>query len=84
MFYGLLTLATVLIGFTCPAITVVTVILRALDRIRGKTLGLLGSGSPPYGGVTFESHRAHVVSDGVDVQPLEHRGGANTPSSGLP
>ena len=44
LFYGLLTLASemdtreattvVLIGFTCPAITVATVILRALDRVR--------------------------------------------------
>ena len=32
----------VLICFTCPAITVVTVILQALDRVRGRTLGLLG------------------------------------------
>ena len=31
----------VLIGFTCPAITVVTVILRALDRVRERVLGLL-------------------------------------------
>ena len=36
----------VLICFTCPAITVATVILRALDRVRGRLLGLLGSGSP--------------------------------------
>ena len=36
----------VLICFTCPAITVGTVILRALDRARGRVLGLLGSGSP--------------------------------------
>jgi len=27
--------------FTCPAITVVTVILRALDRVRERVLGLL-------------------------------------------
>ena len=31
----------VLIGFTCPAITVGTVILRALDRVRERVLGLL-------------------------------------------
>ena len=31
----------VLIGFTCPAITVATVILRALDRVRERVLGLL-------------------------------------------
>ena len=36
----------VLIGFTCPAITVATVILRALDRVRGRALGWLGPGSP--------------------------------------
>ena len=29
----------VLICFTCPAITVVTVILWALDRVRGRALG---------------------------------------------
>ena len=29
----------VLIGCTCPAITVVTVILRALDRVRERALG---------------------------------------------
>jgi len=29
----------VLIGFTCPAITVGTVILRALDRVRERALG---------------------------------------------
>ena len=28
------------------SITVVTVMLRALDRVRGRALGLLGSGSP--------------------------------------
>ena len=33
LFYG------VLIGCTCPAITVVTVILRALDRVRERALG---------------------------------------------
>ena len=33
----------VLICVTCPAITVVTVILWALDRVRGRALGLLGS-----------------------------------------
>ena len=32
MFYGCSTV--VLVGFTCPAITVVTVIFRALDRVR--------------------------------------------------
>jgi len=32
--------------FTCPAITVATVILRALDRIRGRALDWLGPGSP--------------------------------------
>ena len=42
--YGCSTVA--LICFTCPAITVATVILRALDRVRGRVLGLLGSGSP--------------------------------------
>ena len=36
----------VLIGFTCPAITVATVILWALDRVRGRALGWLGPGSP--------------------------------------
>ena len=36
----------VLICFTCPAITVATVILRALDRVRGRALGWLGAGSP--------------------------------------
>ena len=36
----------VLICFTCPAITVVTVILWALDRVRGRVLGWLGPGSP--------------------------------------
>ena len=29
-----------LVGFTCPAITVATAILRALDRVRGRALGL--------------------------------------------
>ena len=38
-FYGCSTV--VLIGFTCPAITVGTVILRALDRVRERVLGLL-------------------------------------------
>ena len=33
--------AVVLVWFTCPAITVVTVILRALDRVRETVLGLL-------------------------------------------
>ena len=33
----------VLICITCPAITVGTVILWALDRVRGRALGLLGS-----------------------------------------
>ena len=32
--------------FTCPAITVGTVILRALDGVRGRALGWLGPGSP--------------------------------------
>ena len=32
--------------FTCPAITVATVILWALDRVRGRALGWLGPGSP--------------------------------------
>ena len=32
--------------FTCPAITVVTVILWALDRVRGRALGWPGPGSP--------------------------------------
>ena len=36
----------VLICITCPAITVVTVILRALDKVRGRALGWLGPGSP--------------------------------------
>ena len=36
----------VLICITCPAITVVTVILWALDRVRGRALGWLGPGSP--------------------------------------
>ena len=36
----------VLICFTCPAITVVTVILWALDGVRGRALGWLGPGSP--------------------------------------
>ena len=36
----------VLICFTCPAITVATVILWALDRVRGRALGWLGPGSP--------------------------------------
>ena len=35
----------VLICFTCPAITVVTVILWALDGVRGRALGWLGPGS---------------------------------------
>ena len=34
------------ICITCPAITVGTVILRALDRVRGRALGWLGPGSP--------------------------------------
>ena len=33
----------VLIGFTCPAMIVVIVITRALDRAHGRALGLLGS-----------------------------------------
>ena len=37
VFYGCSTV--VLIGFTCPAITVVTVILRALVRVRERALG---------------------------------------------
>ena len=36
----------VLIGFTCPAITVATVILWALDRVRGRALGWLDPGTP--------------------------------------
>ena len=32
--------------FTCPAITVAAVVLRALDRVRGRALGWLGPGSP--------------------------------------
>ena len=32
--------------FTCPAITVATVTLWALDRVRGRVLGWLGPGSP--------------------------------------
>ena len=36
----------VLICITCPAITVATVILWALDRVRGRALGWLGPGSP--------------------------------------
>ena len=44
LFYGCSTV--VLIGITCPAITVVTVILRALDRVRERALGLLGARSP--------------------------------------
>ena len=39
MLYGCSTV--ILIGFTCPAITVVTVLLRALDRVRERVLGLL-------------------------------------------
>ena len=31
----------VLIGFTCPAMTVATVMLRALDGVRERVLGLL-------------------------------------------
>ena len=38
--YGVSTV--VLIGFTCPAITAATIILRALDRVRGRALGWLG------------------------------------------
>ena len=38
--------AFVLVCFTCPATTVVTVISRALDRVRGWALGQLGPGSP--------------------------------------
>ena len=39
----------VLIGFTCPAMTVVTVILRALDRVRERALGCFARSpkSPP-------------------------------------
>ena len=46
----------VLIRFTCPAITVVTVILRALDRVRERALGCFARSlkSPPA--------RRHVVS----------------------
>ena len=45
-FYVLGLFTFVLICFTCPAITVATVILRALDRVRGRALGWLGPGSP--------------------------------------
>ena len=46
-FYGCSTV--VLIGFTCPAMTVVTVILRALDRVRERALGCFARSpkSPP-------------------------------------
>ena len=37
----------VLIGCTCPAMTVVTVILRALDRVRERALGCFAR-SPDY------------------------------------
>ena len=39
--YGCSTVA--LMGITCPAITVLTGILRALDRVRERALGLLGA-----------------------------------------
>ena len=39
MVYGCSTYTVVLICFTCPAITVATVILRALDRVRERALG---------------------------------------------
>ena len=59
----------VLICFTCPAITVATVILRALDRVRGRALGWLGPGSPksqPHqrsgGGYIVASSRGERVS----------------------
>ena len=43
--------------FTCPAMTVVTVILWALDRVRGRALGWLGPGSPKS-----QPHQGNVVS----------------------
>ena len=49
LFYGFIGYGcstVVLIGFTCPAITVVTVILWALDRVRGRALGWLDPGTP--------------------------------------
>ncbi len=46
--------------FTCPAITVVTVILRALDRVRGRALGWLGPGSPKS-----QPHQALVLCTAV-------------------
>ena len=47
LFYGCSTV--VLIGFTCPATTVGTVILRALDRVRERALGCFARSpkSPP-------------------------------------
>ena len=46
----------VLVGFTCPAMTVVTVVLRALVRVRERALGCFARSpkSPPA--------RRHVVS----------------------
>ena len=41
LFYGCSTKPFLPLWFTCPAITVETVILRALDRVRERALGLL-------------------------------------------
>ena len=41
--HGCSTVTVVLIGVTCPAMTVAIVILRALDRARGRALDLLDS-----------------------------------------
>ena len=46
LFYGLLTLRLFLYVSPVRSITVATVMLWALDRVRGRALGLLGSGSP--------------------------------------
>ena len=44
--------------YTCPAMPVATVILRALDRVRGRALGLLGSGSPKSQPPGSQPHQA--------------------------
>ena len=45
-YYAVRSLRLFLYGFTCPATTAGTVILWALDRVRGRALGWLGPGSP--------------------------------------
>ena len=44
--FSLRLFTVVLIRFTCPAMTVRTVMLKALDRVRKRALGLLGARSP--------------------------------------